>query len=286
MTEQQQSSYLTREQIGFLLQGLEPYRVQHKQGQSHLQAWDIRRFLNRVFGFGRWDSEVTKMELVGERPGKSKNGADCVTVVYRAQVVLRVRAGDGTELATYSEWAAGDAINFPLFKYGDAHDFAMKTAESQALKRCAINLGDQFGLSLYDKGSTQPVVMGTFVGAIPVEEEKLAITEQVGEEQLPDDIAQVLNENAGEPVQQDVQQQAGQSDTIRTVDDAKVAIMSLSADHREQLKFHWNLNSLPHLEQLNAEQLAILEGIIREIVSQPGPEQPTGEVIPDNEYMN
>jgi hypothetical protein len=35
---------------------------------------------------------------------------------------------------------------------------AIKTAETQALKRCAINLGDQFGLSLYRNGSTAPLV--------------------------------------------------------------------------------------------------------------------------------
>ena len=35
---------------------------------------------------------------------------------------------------------------------------AIKTAESQAFKRCAINLGDQFGLSLYNNGGTSSVV--------------------------------------------------------------------------------------------------------------------------------
>jgi hypothetical protein len=34
----------------------------------------------------------------------------------------------------------------------------VKTAESDALKRAAICLGDQFGLSLYNNGSTAPVV--------------------------------------------------------------------------------------------------------------------------------
>ena len=35
---------------------------------------------------------------------------------------------------------------------------AVKTAESDALKRAAINLGTQFGLSLYDNGSRADVV--------------------------------------------------------------------------------------------------------------------------------
>jgi hypothetical protein len=35
---------------------------------------------------------------------------------------------------------------------------AIKTAESDALKRAAINLGTQFGLSLYNNGSPKDVV--------------------------------------------------------------------------------------------------------------------------------
>jgi hypothetical protein len=51
--------------------------------------------------------------------------------------------------------ATGSAQNLP---YGDAHDFALKNALSYALKRCAKSLGDQFGLSLYNMGQTEPVV--------------------------------------------------------------------------------------------------------------------------------
>ena len=46
---------------------------------------------------------------------------------------------------------------------GEHHDNAVKTAASDALKRCAINLGTQFGLSLYDDGRTTDVVKGTLV---------------------------------------------------------------------------------------------------------------------------
>ena len=60
--------------------------------------------------------------------------------------------------ATYTEAAVGMA-NLP--DVGEAHDMAVKTAESDAFKRAAINLGDQFGLSLYKNGQTSPVVIGT-----------------------------------------------------------------------------------------------------------------------------
>ena len=40
---------------------------------------------------------------------------------------------------------------------------AIKTAETDAFKRAAINLGDQFGLSLYNGGSTSPAVREVLV---------------------------------------------------------------------------------------------------------------------------
>src|SRR5206468_12576286 len=55
----------------------------------------------------------------------------------------------------------GTSPNLP--DYGDAHDFAAKNAVSYALKRCATDLGDQFGLSLYNKGQLAPLVAGTLV---------------------------------------------------------------------------------------------------------------------------
>ena len=61
--------------------------------------------------------------------------------------------------ARYTEWAVGDCKNYP--SRGDAHDMAIKTAESQAFKRAAMNLGDQFGLSLYDGGSLKQSIKAT-----------------------------------------------------------------------------------------------------------------------------
>jgi hypothetical protein len=54
---------------------------------------------------------------------------------------------------------------------GDLHDNAIKTAASDGLKRCAINLGTQFGLSLYDNGSRTDVVKMTLVKPDGVTEE-------------------------------------------------------------------------------------------------------------------
>lgn len=157
-------SYLNENQIERLLAAIAPSRVVKLDGLSHLEAYDVRAHLNRVFGFGRWSADVIEMALVNERFGKNSKGREAVYVVYRAGLRLSVNAPDGTQLATYTEYAAGDALGFPVVKLGDAHDFAMKTAESQALKRAATNLGDQFGLSLYNNGSTKQIVQVSLVG--------------------------------------------------------------------------------------------------------------------------
>ncbi|MCM2420281.1 Rad52/Rad22 family DNA repair protein [Streptomyces sp. RKAG293] len=142
---------LTVEQVKTLLAPINPSRVQNLHGQSHLEAWDDRRWLNRVFGFGGWSDETLELVCVAQmeiNPGRW-------TVIYRAQVRLTVRTIDGRTLSTWDDAAMGDSRNQPAL--GAAHDQAMKTALSQALKRCAVNLGDQFGLSLYNDGSRAAV---------------------------------------------------------------------------------------------------------------------------------
>jgi hypothetical protein len=91
-----------------------------------------------------------------EHPPAAKNGKSRWTVIYRATVVLTVKV-NGVELGHWHGTASGDATNQPSL--ADAHDLAMKTADSQAFKRAAVNLGDQFGMSLYNGGSLDPVVI-------------------------------------------------------------------------------------------------------------------------------
>jgi hypothetical protein len=146
---------LSKEQFAELLKPIDPARVSTDgKGFAHVEAWDIRRTMNHIFGFGNWSADVTEMVLIAENPTTTKQGKPAWNVIYRAKCTLRIgEPFDGG--ASYTEWAAGEATNPVL---GDAHDQAIKTAESQALKRCAVNLGDQFGLSLYKHGSTEATV--------------------------------------------------------------------------------------------------------------------------------
>lgn len=174
---------LTPQQYRYLLQPLNPKRVgKNAKGFAHMEAWDIRRHLTRIFGFGGWDDEILTSELVKEIeiPPSTQTGRSRWTVVYRSSRRLTVRTPDGSTLAVFEASACGDSTNQPSI--GDAHDNALKTAESQALKRCAINLGDQFGLSLYDDESVLPVMVATLVP--PAETEVPEETPEIPVEQV------------------------------------------------------------------------------------------------------
>lgn len=158
------SSYLTPTQIEVLLRDLGQWRVHNRDGQSHMEAWDIRAMLTRAFGFARWSEEAFEpTTLLYEQETTTKQGKPAYKIAYRATRRLYINAPDGSLLAYYDGTAVGEAI-MPDFKRGDGHDFAIKKAESQALKRCAINLGTQFGLGLYRDGQLEDVVKVTLVG--------------------------------------------------------------------------------------------------------------------------
>lgn len=146
-------------QIEMLARGIANERVRlDNSGRKHVQAWDVRRWLTRIFGYAGWSTRETSLVCVAERPGQNQHGGATVTVIYRCSIVLEVRDIYGNVMGEYHGSAAGEAPNFPAHMQADAHDFALKTADSQALKRAAVNLGDQFGLSLYNAGTLAPVV--------------------------------------------------------------------------------------------------------------------------------
>jgi len=148
---------LTEKQLKTLSEPLDPARVSQSGGQSHLEAWDVRATLSRIFGHAEWSSDLLDVVMVYEEntaPDKPEPRWRCG---YRATVRITIHATG----ATYTEAAFGGTIGtMPNSKRDDAHDTAIKTAESQALKRAATNLGTAFGLSLYNDGA-----MGDVVGA-------------------------------------------------------------------------------------------------------------------------
>ena len=147
---------LNQQQYEQLLKPLNPVRVAKRSGGgrqlSYLEAWDVKAHLNRIFGFLNWSSDVIESSLAFEE----KNEKGQWHVAYKVTLRLRINgSGDDWVQTTYTEAAVGFAS---LPSRGEAHDMAIKTAESDALKRAAINLGTQFGLSLYNNGATADVV--------------------------------------------------------------------------------------------------------------------------------
>ncbi len=154
----------TRRQRDVLLQGIDTGRVSQRAAEkgsrvmlSYLEQADVRAHANRMFGFGGWDCETIEVvQAFEEQTGDRWN------VGYRVTMQLTCYDPDGLPICRYSETAVGTPMG-PMKSRGDAHDMAVKTAASDAMKRCFINLGDQFGLSLYWKGRTAPVVLVTLV---------------------------------------------------------------------------------------------------------------------------
>lgn len=134
-----------------LLLPIDPSRVLVREGMSYVNQADVRRWLIRVFGFGGFNVTSDEADLISVRDGQGKSGAN-FEVVWKVRCTLAIPALG----ASYSEYAIGTASMPNLPK---AHDTAIKAGESDALKRCAVNLGDQFGLSLYfSKDARQPVL--------------------------------------------------------------------------------------------------------------------------------
>lgn len=140
---------MNSQQRAKLLEPIHPGRVKHRsQGGkqlSYVEGWDVRATLIRIFGFGGFSAEVTETQIVSHDP-------PTVLVTLRLTVF---GIGPSGQDAVYAESAIGSSRGHVDW------DMAVKTAETDALKRAAINLGDQFGLSLYNDGKTDAVIVRT-----------------------------------------------------------------------------------------------------------------------------
>lgn len=163
------SAFNTR-QTQQLLAAIKPNRVlKDGKSHSHVSQQDITAHLIRVFGFGSFDTDIIKVECVYEQERVNDKGVlmNRWDVCYRALLRLTIRDTEGREVCHYEDGSTATAQNQTR---GDAHDLAYKSALSLAKKRAAINLGDQFGLSLYNKGQLDALVRGTLVLPAPPEE--------------------------------------------------------------------------------------------------------------------
>lgn len=108
------------------------------KGYDYVEGWHAIAEANRIFGFDGWTREITSLVMVAE-PYKV---GDNWRVGYRATV--RIKVGDVVRDGT----GYGSGIVRDL---NDAHEGAVKEAETDAMKRALMTFGNPFGLALYDK---------------------------------------------------------------------------------------------------------------------------------------
>lgn len=148
----QKMGEFSNKQREILLEPIKPFRVSKDgKGFSHLESYEVKAHLNRIFGFEGWSTDIDSLSLLfeDEKDGKWTVGYICV-------MSLSVNSPDGHHVKVSADASTGDATN--QRSRADAHDLAVKSAVSGALKRCATAFGDQFGLSLYNKGSMEALV--------------------------------------------------------------------------------------------------------------------------------
>jgi recombination DNA repair RAD52 pathway protein len=127
-------------------------RAQAGRQLSYVESWVAISEANRIFGFDGWSSETVEIKCVSERErkiGREPNTKDGWGVSYTAKV--RVVAFAGDSLVIREGVGAGHGIDVDL---GQAHESAIKEAESDSRKRALMTFGNPFGLALYDKEQT------------------------------------------------------------------------------------------------------------------------------------
>jgi len=144
------------EQLAALAAPLDRANVrQREQGRgkvAYVEGWFAVAEANRIFGFDGWQRQTVAVRCVAqaERPiGRDQKPGWGVT--YTARVRVTVTAGGLMPLVREGS-GAGHGIDVDL---GQAHESALKEAETDAMKRALMTFGNPFGLALYDKAQRQ-----------------------------------------------------------------------------------------------------------------------------------
>ena len=107
----------------------------------YVEGWHVIAEANRIFGYDAWDRRTLATNCVW-------SGADSqhYAAAYTAKVRVSVRAGEVTIVREGSGTGEAKALT-----PGQAHELALKGAETDATKRALATFGNPFGLALYDR---------------------------------------------------------------------------------------------------------------------------------------
>jgi hypothetical protein len=133
----------TDSQLRKLKAKIRPYHIKARDADGltlhYLEGWHVIAEANRIFGFDGWDRETVASQCVWTKQMGSRFAA-----AYVIRMRISVRAGDIR--ITREGSGAGEAT---AATPGQAHEFALKAAETDATKRALSTFGNAFGLSLY-----------------------------------------------------------------------------------------------------------------------------------------
>ena len=108
---------------------------------TYVEGWHVIAEANRIFGYDAWDRETIVTHCVWTGMANRQHSA-----AYTAKVRIAVRAGGSTILREGCGSGEGKGLT-----PGEAHDLALKAAETDATQRALATFGNPFGLALYDR---------------------------------------------------------------------------------------------------------------------------------------
>jgi DNA recombination protein Rad52 len=111
---------------------------------SYIEGWYAVTEANRIFGFDGWSRETLETRCVLTRENRG-----AFLAVYVARVRITVHADGATIIREGHGTGEGRGAS-----PGEAHDFALKAAETDGTKRALATFGKPFGLELYRGGKT------------------------------------------------------------------------------------------------------------------------------------
>jgi DNA recombination protein Rad52 len=135
----------TDSQVRQLKAKLDPRNVKTRSAEganlSYVEGWHVIAEANRIFGFDAWDRRTVSTACVW-----SGQSGQIYAAAYTAKVRVSVRAGETIIVREGSGSGEGRAST-----PGQAHELALKGAETDATKRALATFGNSFGLALYDR---------------------------------------------------------------------------------------------------------------------------------------
>ena len=135
----------TDSQVRQLKAKLDPRHIKTRSANganlSYVEGWHAIAEANRIFGFDAWDRRTVSTACVWSGQSGQVHAA-----AYTAKVRVSVRAGEITIVREGSGTGEGRAST-----PGQAHELALKGAETDATKRALATFGNSFGLALYDR---------------------------------------------------------------------------------------------------------------------------------------